>query len=246
MNGYAVSPPSQFADRALHLLERVEHRLARTDIEKEEIYRLRYAAYRRENYIEPTEEGSLYDPVYDEVPNCWNIGTYIDGELASSLRIHVGWREGDVLPDASVFSDVIEPFLREGRVIVNTTRFSTKLESSRRFPELPYLTVRLSWMAGTHFSAAYLISTMRVEHQAYYKRVFGSELLSKPRAYPLVNRPVACMGSNFFAQKDRVEARYPFFKSTQVEREKLFGVQAESAESSADDRRVDGQIRAYR
>jgi hypothetical protein len=223
MSGYVSNSPSRFADRVLGLLQRVEHRRAQTDSEKEEIYRLRYAAYRRENYIEPTEDGALYDPEYDEAPNCWNIGTYIDGELASSLRIHIGWGEGDVLPDASVFSDVVAPLLRDRRVIVNSTRFATKFEFSRRFPEMPYVTVRATWMAGAYFNAAYLISTMRVEHQAYYKRVFGSELLSKPRAYPLVNRPVACMGADYRAQKERVEARYPFFLSSEEERENLFG-----------------------
>lgn len=223
MNGHVSNSPSRFADRVLDLLQRVEHRCAQTESEKEEIYRLRYAAYRRENYIEPIEDGTLYDPEYDEAPNCWNIGTYIDGELASSLRLHIGWSEGDVLPDTSVFSDVVAPLLRAGRVIVNTTRFASKFEFSRRFPELPYLTVRTTWMGGAHFNAAYLISTMRVEHQAYYKRVFGSELLAKPRAYPLVNRPVACMGSDYQAQKERVEARYPFFLSSEEEREKLFG-----------------------
>jgi hypothetical protein len=223
MNGYGVKSPSQFADRVLRLLERVEHRRIRTESEKEAIYRLRYAAYRRENYIEPREDGVLYDSVYDEAPNCWNIGTYIDGELASSLRIHVGWREDDILPDASVFPDVFTPHLRNGRAIVDLTRLATNIEFSRRLPEMPYVTLRPGWMAGAHFNVAYIISTMRAEHQAYYKRVFGSEVFSKPREYPLVNRPVACMGCDYFAQKDRVESRYPFFQSSEEERDNLFG-----------------------
>jgi hypothetical protein len=220
---HGVHSPSNFADRVLRLLERVEHRSAQTDSEKEAIYRLRYEAYRRENYIEPREDELLYDPVYDEAPNCWNIGTYIEGELASSLRVHVGGREGDILPDGVVFSDVVGPHLAKGRVIVDPTRFATKFEFSRRFPEMPYLTLRPGWMAGAHFGADFIISTMRVEHQAYYKRVFGYELWGEPRAYPLVNRKVACMGFDYFAQKDRVETRYPFFRSTTDERESLFG-----------------------
>lgn len=222
MEKYAAQTPSNFADRVLRLLEKVEHRCAQDDHEKEAIYRLRYEAYRRENYIEPREDGLLYDPVYDEAPNCWNIGTYIDGELASSLRVHVGLREGDILPDGSVFSDVVAPHLRKGRIIVDPTRFATKFEFSRRFPEMPYLTLRPGWMAGDFFRTNFIISTMRVEHQAYYRRVFGYELWGEPRTYPLVNRKVACMGFDYFAQKDRVERRYPFFKSTDEEHEGLF------------------------
>jgi len=223
MNVHAAHVPSRFVDRVLRMLDRVEHRPARTEREKEAIYRLRYDAYRRENYIEPREDGLLYDPAYDEAPNCWNIGTYIDGELASSLRIHVGRQEGDLLPDGAVFTDIVTPHLRQGRIIIDPTRFATNFEFSRRFPEMPYLTLRPGWMAGAYFHADFIISTMRTEHQAYYTRVFGYELWGEPRAYPRVNRKVACMGFNYFAQKDRVEARYPFFRSTWEELERLFG-----------------------
>jgi hypothetical protein len=228
MNGHSGNSPSPFSERVLRLLERVEHRAARTESEKDAVYRLRYRAYRRENYIEANEEGRLYDSVYDETPNCWNIGTFIDGELASVLRVHVGRQEGDMLPDGAVFSDVVGPRLRKGQIVVDPTRFATNIDFSRRFSEMPYLTLRPGWMAGAYFHTTYIVSTMRVEHQAYYRRVFGYEVWGEPRAYPLVNRKVACMGFDYFAQKDRVEARYPFFRSTPEERESLFGGQSEA------------------
>ena len=226
------------------MLERVEHRPARTESEREAIYRLRYEAYRRENYIEPREDGLLYDPAYDEAPNCWNIGTYIDGELASSLRIHVGRQEGDVLPDGVVFTDVVTPHLRQGRIIADPTRFATKFDFSRRFPEMPYLTLRPGWMAGAYFHADFIISTMRVEHQAYYTRVFGYELWGEPRAYPVVNRKVACMGFNYFAQKGRVESRYPFFRSTPEERQALFGQWKDASHSIDGSSGANHEVRA--
>ena len=37
------------------------------------------------------------------------------------------------------------------------------------------------------------------------------------------NGKFACMGVDFRATRGRVEARYPFFKSTTAEREALFG-----------------------
>ncbi len=222
MNTHTAKSPSRFSDRILRFLERVEHRPAQTAAEKEAIYRLRYEAYLRENFIAPTAERRLYDDVYDETPNCWNIGTFIDGELASAMRIHVATREKDFLPSAVAFADVIAPRLRKGYVIVDPTRFATKLDFSRRFPEMPYLTVRPGWMAGEYFGADFILATMRTEHQAFYKRVFGHEPWSEPRAYPLVNRRIVCMGLDYLAQKERVELRYPFFLSTAQEREELF------------------------
>jgi hypothetical protein len=223
MDKYQAREPSRFSDRVLRLLERVEHRTAVTTAEKEAVYRLRYEAYLRENFIEPTADERLYDEIYDEASNCWNIGTFIDGELAGVVRVHVATEEGDILPSESVFADVIELRRKEGRVIVDPTRFATGLEFSRRFPEMPYLTVRPGWMSGEYFGADYILATMRVEHQAYYKRVFGYQAWSEPRDYPLVNRRIVCMGIDYPVQRERVEARYPFFRSTAEERERLFG-----------------------
>lgn len=223
MDAQATNIPSRFSDRVLRLLERVEHRRAQTDAEKEAIYQLRHDAYLREQFIDPHPRDRLYDASYDEATNGCLIGTFIDGELASTIRIHVAASESDILPSSSVFSDVINPHFQQGSVIVDPTRFATKLEFSRRFPEMPYLTVRPGWMAGEFFKADYILATMRVEHQAYYKRVFGHTPWSEPREYPLVNRKIVCMGLDYRAQKERVEARYNFFQSTPAEREKLFG-----------------------
>ncbi len=244
MNIDEVGAPPRFADRVVRLLERVEYRQARTESEKEAIFRLRYEAYRRENYIDPRDDGLLYDPAYDEAPNCWNIGTFIDGELAGALRIHVAHREGDILPDGVVFPDVVAPHLRNGKVIVDPTRFATKFEFSRQFAEMPYLTLRPGWMAGAYFGAAYIISTMRVEHQAYYRRVFGYELWGEPRSYPRVNRKVSCMGFDYFAQRERVEARYPFFRSTWAEREQMFRRPSDVVAQSQGYVRANGEARA--
>jgi hypothetical protein len=215
--------PSRFAERVVRLLERVEHRRAQTDSEREAIYRLRYEAYLREGFINQDAEARLFDPSYDESPNCWNVGTFIDGELAGTVRIHVATSENDVLPFVDIFPDVIDPLFKSGKVIVFPTRFATKLEFSRQFAEMPYLTVRPGWMAGEHFGADNILATMRVEHQAFYRRVFGYEPLGGAREHPRLTRKIACMGFDYRAQQERVEKRYPFFRSSAAERLRLFG-----------------------
>jgi hypothetical protein len=236
MDSPAACAPSRFSDRVLRLLERVEHRRAETAAEKEAVYQLRHEAYLREHLIEPLQGRRLYDEFYDEASNCYNIGTYIDGELASTIRIHVAASDDEALPSSAVFKDLILPRLKTGQTIVDPTRFATKLEFSRRFPEMPYLTVRPGWMAGDRFGADYILATMRSEHQAYYKRVFGHVPWSGEREYPRVHCKIVCMGLDFAAQKDRVETRYPFFRSTEAEREKLFGDHASVLASRASSR----------
>jgi hypothetical protein len=213
---------SAFSERVWRMLERVEYRRAETAQEKEAIFRLRYDAYMREGAIEPNAARRFCDP-FDEVANVWIIGMFIDGELASSIRLHVADAEDAPLPAQTVFPDILGPRLRRREVIVDPTRFVTRLDFSRRYHEMPYLTVRPGWMAGEFFGADHILATIRVEHQGYYRRVFGHELWCGARDYPTLNKPIACMGLDYFARRDRVERRYPFYRSSPAERQRLFG-----------------------
>jgi hypothetical protein len=213
---------SRFSDRVLRLLERVEHRWARTPLEKEAAYRLRYEAYIREGLIEPRLDGQLYDKALDDSPNAWITTTFIDGELASTVRVHVAADENDALPSLGVFSDVLMPRLRMGRVLVDPTRLAARLEFAKRFPELPYIALRPAWLAGEYFEADFGLVSIAEHHQAFYRRVFGYAPWCEPRDYPNVNCKIVCMGIDFPAVRPRVEARYPVFRSTRAERDALF------------------------
>jgi hypothetical protein len=223
MGAAVVETGSRFSDRILQLLERVEHRVARTPSEKEAIYRLRYEAYIRNALVEPRDDGRLYDDRYDEDPNSWITSTYIDGELVATVRVNLGVGSKAVLPSLRVFSDVMSPHLRAGRTIADFTRAAARLEASRRFPELPYIALRPGYMAAEHCDADFAVVTPRAEHLAFYRRVFQFSAWSEARSYPNVAPKVICLGVDFHALRDRVEARYPFFRSTAVEREALFG-----------------------
>jgi hypothetical protein len=216
-----VNVRSRFADQVFGLLERADCRPIETAAEFEAAYKLRYDAYRRENWIDPSESEKIHDTDYDQAPNGKVFGVFIDGDMASTIRIHIARSRGDVLPSAGVFGDVISPHLSEG--VVDPTRFAAKFEFSRNYPGLAYVTTRLTWLATEYSGAAYLLATIRSEHQAFYKRVFGHSPWSGERDYPIVNRKIVCMGVDFAEHKQRVESRYPFFRSTRAERERLFG-----------------------
>jgi hypothetical protein len=214
---------SRFPDRVLRFLERVEHRCAVTRAEKEAVYRLRYEAYIREGLIAPSADGQLYDEALDDTPNAWITTTFIDGELACTVRVHVAADEDSALPSLGAYADEITPYLRMRRTLVDLTRFAARVDFARRFPELPYIALRPGWQALEYFQADRALATVVEQHQAFYRRVFGFTPWTEPRDYPKFNFKVACMGLDFRAAKERVEARYPFFLSTRAEREALFG-----------------------
>jgi hypothetical protein len=214
---------SRFSERILRLLERVEHRSARTPSEKEAVYRLRYEAYIRNGLIDAREDGLLRDENYDDAPNTWITMTFIDGQLAATTRVSLGVDENATLPSLGVFSDVILPHLRAGRVIVDFTRAAARLEASKQYPELPYIALRAGYMAAEHFNADFAVATARAEHLAFYRRVFHFVPWCEPRSYPNVTAKIACMGADFHAVRSQIEARHPFFRSTAAERGALFG-----------------------
>lgn len=214
-------PQTSFADRVSQLLDKIDCRVIVSDDEYEAVARLRYDAYLREGAIDPNPSKSFSDP-YDDKKNVWIFGLYIDDELASSIRIHVATKDLPVFPTLSVFPDLLDPELRAGKTIVDPTRFVTDPRLSRLYPGLPYVTLRLCWLAAEHFEAEHFLVAVRAEHQAFYRRVFNHHSICGPRTYPLLSKPITLMTVNPKHVEDRVYRRYPFFRSTYFERRMLF------------------------
>lgn len=210
-----------FVERARRLLERVEYRRADTDADKHAIYRLRHDAYMRAGTVEPRPSKMFHDSL-DEADNVWLIGILIDGELASSLRLHISATSEAPLPVSAAFPDVVVPHLDAHRIVIDPTRFVSKLEFSRNFPELPYITIRPTFLAAEFFAAHYITVACLTEHRAFYRRMFGGELWQEPRPYPNFNRPMALIGHACHTLRERSYKRYPFYESSAVERKRLF------------------------
>jgi hypothetical protein len=217
-----VMPGRNLADRVLGLLERADYRRAETPEEREAIFRLRYDAYLREGAIPPNASGRFADAL-DDTSNAWIFGVYVEGELASSIRLHVASRQSPDLPALNVFSDLLSPEIGAGKTIIDPTRFVADRSASRRFPELCYVTTRLAWLASEFFQTNLLLATVRAEHQAFYRRVFGHRLICDPRHYPSLAKPISLMALDYALARERVPQRYPFFRSTFFERRMLFG-----------------------
>jgi len=217
----ALESQITFSDRVAQLLDRIDCRLAESMEDREAIFRLRYQAYLQEGAIAPNFTHTFSDP-YDDAANAWLFGLYLEGELASSLRIHVATPDNRDSPSHKVFADLLEPELDAGRVILDPTRFVTSRRHSRLCPGLTYATVRLAWLAAEYFEADHFLVAVRAEHQAFYRRTFNHRLICEPRCYPLLSKPISLMTVRYPSVADQVHQRYPFFRSTFFERRMLF------------------------
>ena len=215
-----AGPESGFCDRVGMLLARSDYRLAKSAKQREEIFRLREAACARARAISRHPFPSDH---YDFAGNVYLLGLYIDGELASSMRLHVASTRQHRSPSLDVFGDVLRSKLDGGQVILDCTRFVADEHFSQVWRELPYTTLRLCTLAAEHFRADYLTIAASPSHQAFYRRAFNFRTVSEPRLHPDRAVPARLMSLNYPIEADDLYGRYPFLRSTPDERRKLFG-----------------------
>lgn len=217
-----VEEAKSFSARLADLAAKIEFKRVGTDEEREAIFRLRYTAYMREGAISPNAAARFADDD-DKADNTYLMGLYLDGELASSLRLHVASKTGTPdCPSLHVFSDILQPLLDAGNVLVDTTRFVADERLSRLHRGLPLVTIRLCVVAGEYFGADHLLAAVRSEHQAFYVRSFGSKVLCDPRPYPPLLKPITLTTVHFPTQGAELYRRYPFYRSIPADRRKLF------------------------
>ena len=229
----AAEPIITAFGRSSDLLDQVDYRLSQTTEDKEAIYNLRYRAYLREGAVKESVDQRVTDQ-YDELPNSWTFGIYIRGELFSSVRISVLTREWRQSCSAEAFGEILFPRLDRGEIIIDPTRFVADPEKAKRFPELPYVTLRLAYLACEYFNADIGLAIVRAEHQAFYRRVFMHETIAEPRFFPGLLKPVGLMAADFPAMREKVFQRHPMMRSTAFERRMLFERGGEGRSSSPD------------
>ncbi|MBW7963788.1 N-acyl amino acid synthase FeeM domain-containing protein [Bradyrhizobium sp. BR 10261] len=218
----AAEPQKPLRPRGAALFERIDYRLIETPEDRDRLHQMRYRAYLQAGLIPPSESRRVTDR-FDDAPNVWNFGVYVDDELCSSVRIHVLTSEWRMSYTTEVFGDVLHPRLDRGEVFVDPCRFVADSGMQQRFPELPYLTVRLPFIACEHFNADVGLSMVRVDHQAFYRSVFLSETLTEPRGFPgWPTKKAVLMASDYPKVREKILTRFPIMRSSAFERRMLF------------------------
>ncbi len=212
-----MKSPQTFTERVEHLLEHVQYRRMEREGELEAVLRLRYNAYLKEGAITPNDSQKLED-AFDEGDNVYNIGIFIDGELASALRLHTIFHAEQESPAMESFSEFLIPELKAGRLIVDPNRFVANYALARLYPELPYVTLRPTHLACVHFGIDLVTMTVRGEHHAFYRRGFFANPVCPPRPYPLLSKPIGLLFVDFSKDAERILRRHPYWDSSEAER----------------------------
>lgn len=210
-----------YSDRVRSFIDIVEIRRAVDPEDLEAIYRLRYDAYRRENFIGPNPEKLCIDEL-DEAENHYDFGFYLNDRLLSSMRLHIVTKQNPQCATMLAFPEIVGSWLEQGKTLIDPSRFVTDLECTELYPELPLVMMRLPIMAAQYFKADHGVFTVRREHVAFYKRVFRSEPVSEFRKFPYVDFDVVLMRTDTNNPDQGVFKRYPYFRSDYLEQRALF------------------------
>ena len=208
-------------DKVRNFIDIVEIRRAVDQEDLDAIYRLRYEAYRRENFIRPNIEKLCIDEL-DDSQNHYDFGFYLNDRLLSSMRLHIVTQQEPQCATMLAFPEIVGEWLKEGKTLIDPSRFVTDLECSALYPELPLVMMRLPIMAAQYFNANYGAFTVRPEHVAFYKRIFRATEMSGYRKFPYVDFNVILMRADTSNPEQGIFKRYPYFKSDYLEQRALF------------------------
>ena len=212
---------SVFLQKAQKTLDMIEYRKITTSKEIEDVQRLRFEAYSRENNVF-SDKAFLRSDKFDNEKNAEIFGLYIENRLASSLRLHRVTAETPQTPSAVYFPEFFMTRLARGDCFLEPTRFVASEEFARRFPSLHFMTMRVCFMATVHYGVPFIMCSVRAEHGSYYRRYFGMEAEVVGKTVPTISVPADLYVGDVAEKLPLVEKRLPFMRSTREERMALF------------------------
>jgi hypothetical protein len=112
--------------------------------------------------IIPESDSKRVTDKYDDAPNSWIFGVYVENCLAGSIRLHLLTRDCRESMCAAAYSDIIYPRLDLGEVMIDSARFV--VDPDVNLLELPYQIVRLAYVACEAFDGDTCIVACGLDH----------------------------------------------------------------------------------
>lgn len=154
--------------------------IARTAAEREQVYRIRYACYRRDESIAPRPDEQFRD-TFDELPNSFSfLVRATPEEVLATVRISVVPDDRHDAPVRHVYGDHprLAYITREGFVEASRLCFARQARRDAFMSVVGHLAAMASF-----YDVGWLVACPRVEHAESYQRMFGFEPLAPPRQY---------------------------------------------------------------
>ena len=147
--------------------------------------------------------------------------------LPISVRLHIVSEDHLHGPTFTYFPHRARELASLGRRYVDPSRFAADHQVMWQYPTLPFLTLRVVVMANEYFRAEHATNFIRADAASFYKRSFGSVELEPPQIVHGFTVPMMLLAARDQDVRERLETRYPFFRSLPSEQRLMFAPEAE-------------------
>jgi hypothetical protein len=217
-------PAAWSIQRTAQLLDfsnRVACKVARSYVERDAIFKLRYRSYVDDGLITNNSFGR-YIEAADHAANSYLLGLYVDRKLISSLRIQIGSAATSNISSLELFPQFFEPFLGANKTVVDMSCVAADKALARSYRLVPYVVLRSWIIAAEHFNADYIAAAVPPQHQAFYRRALRCELHPKAGQQTHHVPSIGLITLNFAHSAKCLYENLPFLHSTPSERQQLF------------------------
>jgi N-acyl amino acid synthase FeeM len=169
---------------------------------RDEVYSLRYRAYRKEDAIEPRESEAFEDQ-YDHQPNHVLWALTLEEKVVGSIR--TTWfdsAEKCPIPEMHAYANEIANVIPAGTRVLSGNRLVTDPDLASISAQIVLLLLR-HYMVVAKRKADWAIAAARSNHLPFYRRVLHLERASVAKEYPGLRCPMHLMACDF--QKNIVE-----------------------------------------
>ena len=187
-------------------------RLALDEATRRDVYSLRYLCYLDGGFIAPNKD-KLFSDKFDLQSNTQTVAVYQDDEPVASVRVcFLSLFHPTPAPVRDTFPDQLGKLLSQCRRSTQGMEAVeiTRLVRSPRFANdqsLVFVLYRLAGLLGIQRDVRMILSCVRQNHVAFYRRLRYCEIAG-PRSYPGLRCPMhllACTREDY----DAVRSRFP-------------------------------------
>ena len=205
--------------RAFEVMDDIEYRPVRNSEDLEQVVALRKKCYTHHDIF--AQKTSEFQNDADVDPKNHVIGIHYQEALVASVRIellHASNRDTNCM---HYFPEILEPLVDQGLRFVDPTRFSIAPGISQFIPSMPYIVLRLVFMATVYYGYDFSLCMLRSAHRGFYSRVFLASQISPLKTFDFFNDPYA-LYTTALKSEAQICQNYPLFLSTKTERNLLF------------------------
>jgi hypothetical protein len=173
---------------------------AKTEGDFRAIGELRYRCYRAEGLIDENPQGLFLDE-FDHTPGASVFGVYLKGKIVSSIRLHVLNGDGTRSATLEAFSDILEPMVASGLVLVDGARFVVDPTIGSARLSIAWQTLNICLRVAEDIEADYGVAAVQLSHIKLYQKIYNFTQIADPRDYCQLNTKLALIGVDLRIQR---------------------------------------------